>query len=166
MCRKPVGEGANRVTIPLFFALADTQAFSSYYRPVKEAAGVRRRVSSIASRWAQTGFSTGGARALWQRARSLADGWLTEQAPQFALWLPVSPGLGVSLWFVLHSPGLWIAALGAFGAIAAGGSALGGRVGRLALWVGLVAAIGLSSEERRVGYVAVRPCGSLCPTCH
>src|SRR3546814_16632824 len=77
MCRKPVGEGANRVTIPLFFALADTQAFSSYCRPVKEAAGVRRRVSSIASRWAQTGFSTVGARALWQRARSLADGWLT-----------------------------------------------------------------------------------------
>src|SRR3546814_15071261 len=97
MCRKPVGEGANRVTIPLFFALADTQAFSSYYRPVKEAAGVRRRVSSIASRWAQTGFSTVGACALWQRARSLADGWLTEQAPQFALWLPVSLGLGVSL---------------------------------------------------------------------
>src|SRR3546814_20410015 len=110
MCRKPVGEGANRVTIPLFFALADTQAFSSYYRPVKEAAGLRRRVSSIASSWAQTGFSTVGARALWQRTRSLADGWLTAPATQFALSLPVSLGLRVSLCFVLPSPVLGTAA--------------------------------------------------------
>src|SRR3546814_7124932 len=92
--------------------------------------------------------------SLVQRARSLADGWRTEQAPQFALWLPVSLGLGVALWFVLPSPGLWIAALGAFGAIAAGGSALGGRVGRLALWFGLVAAIGLALVWMRAERVA------------
>ncbi|API60888.1 hypothetical protein BSL82_01660 [Tardibacter chloracetimidivorans] len=79
---------------------------------------------------------------------------MTEQAPQFALWLPVSLGLGVALWFVLPSPGLWIAALGAFGAIAAGGSALGGRVGRLALWFGLVAAIGLALVWMRAERVA------------
>src|SRR3546814_20026733 len=76
------------------------------------------------------------------------------RSPQFALWLPVSLGLGVALWFVLPSPGLWIAALGAFGAIAAGGSALGGRVGRLALWFGLVAAIGLALVWMRAARVA------------
>src|SRR3546814_20395281 len=119
MCRKPVGEGANRVTIPLFFALADTQAFSSYHRPVKEAAGVRRRVSSIASRWAQTGFSTVGVRALWQRARSLADGWLPAQAAPFALWLPVSVVLVVASCLVLPLPCMCVADPGEFGCIRA-----------------------------------------------
>ena len=114
-------------------------------------------MSSIAPEGVQIGVSDGRRES---RVRSVAalrealENRLEGQAQQFALWVPVVFGLGIACWFVLPSEGQWLAALLAFAMCIVGGIALGGRVGWLILWAGVLAAAGMTLVWTRAELVS------------
>lgn len=87
-------------------------------------------------------------------ARGMADRWLVAQKDQFALWIPIALGSGITAWFVLPSTGYWIAALLLSTMISATGIAVGGRAGRLMLWFGVLVAAGITLIWGRAEWVA------------
>src|SRR3954451_21540229 len=102
MCRKPVGEGAKRVTTAGASEVALKRIFS------KDAAVgiVDASAPIIADRPRQT--RAGAAfRALSERFERLADA----ERDQLPLWLPVGLGLGTAAWFALPEATGWEAFL-------------------------------------------------------
>lgn len=78
-------------------------------------------------------------------ARAAVERWLEAERDQLALWLPVALGAGITAWFVLPDPRMWIGALVLCGAIAAVALAgrFGGRASRALLIGALAAGLGL-----------------------
>src|SRR3954470_23732508 len=138
MCRKPVGEGAKRVTTAGASEVALKRIFS------KDAAVgiVDASAPIIADRPRQT--RAGAAlRALFERLERLADA----ERDQLPLWLPVGLGLGTAVWFALPGENGWAAFLclcAAFG-LAPLAVASGTRWGRAASIFCLAAALGMAN---------------------
>ncbi len=84
-----------------------------------------------------------GAGRAFRQLRDGVEAWLEAEREQLVLWLPVLLGAGVTGWFVLPDSGKWLGFLIGCGAVALIGLAIaGGRLGRVILIAGLVAAAG------------------------
>jgi competence protein ComEC len=139
MCRKPVGEGAKRVTTPPGTDVALKRHFS------KDAAMTAGEASapSIADEPPQRGHGrrlADGARRLSERIEALAE----RERDQLPLWLPVGLGLGTSAWFALPDQQAWTAFLLGAAAVGTGALAAGGgtRWGRALAIFALAAMLG------------------------
>lgn len=98
----------------------------------------------------------GKALSMWFRARQLPEyirNWqifsrleiqLEKERDRLALWVPVGVGAGITAWFLLANPVLWIALLALCGGLALTVKARGqgGRVGRAFFWFMILVAAG------------------------
>ncbi|MCC2976455.1 ComEC/Rec2 family competence protein [Sphingomonas sp. PL-96] len=89
--------------------------------------------------------------------------WLEAERDQLPLWMPVALGLGIAAWFVLPDARAWTAFLLAAAGLAMLGLVLplGGRLGRVVVAAGVLAALGCAlvwwRAERVAAPVLARP---------
>ncbi|MGN6818915.1 MAG: ComEC/Rec2 family competence protein [Sphingomonas sp.] len=90
------------------------------------------------------------------RARLALEHGLEAERDQLPLWLPVSLGAGIAMWFVLGDPAQWRAAMLACGALALAAIAIGrgGRAGRAVALAAALAALGVGLAWWRAADVA------------
>lgn len=88
--------------------------------------------------------------------RTRLERWLEAERDQLPLWLPVSVGFGVALWFLLPAPRAWIAAMLGLAALALAALALGrgGRAGRAVAIAATAAILGTGAIWWRAERVA------------
>ena len=152
MCKNPVGEGANRVTIwPLLVRF--TLGVSCYKISVQknlDIDGVNEANGPIHAAYNRRGLSTPIARL--QTFAALAkhaavrpvELLLEEERDQLPLWVPVAIGTGIAAWFILADARLWagfIILCGGFWIIART-LGQGERLGRTIMWFTFLAALG------------------------
>ncbi len=105
-------------------------------------------MASTAGTARSTGFGALKARgdSYVHRLLCTAEKWLESEREQLPLWVPVMPGLGIALWFVLPHQSMWLAVILAGFAIASVGLSLGlaRRSGLALLLAGLALAGGCS----------------------
>jgi competence protein ComEC len=145
MCRKPVGDGANRVTTGrdglfwLFksFSLALGRAFLFSHVAMQRTSAPNIAGAPLPQR----------ARGYWKaRISAVGEGlerFLEAERAQLPLWFVVGFGAGIAAWFSLDSPTAWAAFLCLAASAGVFGFTLGsGRSGRALGWLGLAATLG------------------------
>ena len=125
ICRNPVGEGANRVTMGLAGAppAGDPVSELALNRACSQ---TRDRMATIAEGATSTHIPPlQTAAAGCSRVRHKIEDGLQAERDQLPLWLPVALGIGVIAWFALAAPVYWIAAMTAAAGVALGAIAAG-----------------------------------------
>jgi competence protein ComEC len=123
----------------------------------------KRAVSSIVGRAAASGGAAlSGARAAGSATRSVAraawrhiEAWLDSERPQIPLWSPVAFGLGITLYFMLPWEAQRLAAVVVALAVAGVGTIVRGTAGRMLVWGGVLAALGVGIAAWRSADVAL-----------
>ena len=90
----------------------------------------------------------------WRGAAASVDDWLVAERAQIPLWSPAAFGLGIVLYFMLPWAGERLAVVAGAAAVAGAGVALRGVVGRMLVWGGVLAALGLGIAAYRSNDVA------------
>jgi len=146
ICKKPVGDGAKRVTTELL-ALKRTFLF---FNCAMQRTGAPNIGSSHLPQQAR-----GYWRARFHATREGVEGFLERERGQLPLWLAVGFGAGIGTWFAFSGPSAWAAVI-CFGlGMAIGGFALdGGRLERAIGWFGLAMALGCGLIWLRSDWVA------------
>ena len=89
------------------------------------------------------------------RLWTAAEAWLDAERDQLILWAPVALGAGIALWFLLPTPGQWLAAAALALALGCCGLALPpGRAGRVLAAGGLLVALGVGAAWLRADLAA------------
>ncbi len=99
----------------------------------------------------------GGAASRWPRLAGVAttvDDWLLTERAQIPLWSPAAFGLGIVLYFMLPWAGERLAAVAVASGVAVAGLAWRGVVGRMLVWGGVLAALGVGIAAYRSTDVA------------
>lgn len=162
MCRKPVGDGAKRVTtfnggLSVTPPALDTAAQGNKVASAASSIpGAIAHPAATAATTATTATTATAARARAAVARGAAalEAFLDAQRAQLPLWIPVALGAGIAAWFLLPGRGEWLAFAAAALALAAAGIALRGWTGRALAIGGLLAATGLGLAWNRSNTVA------------
>jgi len=94
-------------------------------------------------------------RAVTSAARQRIETWLDAERAQVPLWSPVAFGLGIALYFMLPWEAQRLAAVAAALGVAALGVALRGTAGRMLVWGGVLAALGIGIAAWRTADVAL-----------
>ena len=81
--------------------------------------------------------------AWWREAAEQIDDWLLAERAQIPLWSPAAFGLGIVLYFMLPWAGERLAVVVATVAVAGAGLVLRGTLGRMLVWGGVLAALGI-----------------------
>src|SRR5437868_4101034 len=148
MCRKPVGEGAKRVTTGREVGLALKRAFLFSYCAMQWTSAPNIGEAPLPQR----------ARGYWKtRISAAAEGvekLLEAERAQLPPWFVVGFGSGIAAWFALDSAVEWRAFLCVSAALGVAGFALrGGRAGRALGWFALAAVLGCSLVWSRSAWV-------------
>src|SRR3954454_18770529 len=150
MCRKPVGEGAKRVTTGRDVSLALKRAFLFSYCAMQWTSAPNIGEAPLPQRargyW-KTRFS-----ALHEELERL----LEAERAQLPPWVVVGFGSGIAAWFALGEPRQWAAFLCLADGLALVGFVLGsGRSGRALGWFFLAATLGCALIWVRSAWVAL-----------
>ncbi|WP_260484198.1 ComEC/Rec2 family competence protein [Sphingomicrobium flavum] len=89
----------------------------------------------------------------WRRLGRQTDAVLEAERAQLPLWAVVAFGSGIASWFALDGRDNWTFFLICAAALAMGGLALGGRLGRAMVWGGLLASLGMALIWLRAEWV-------------
>src|SRR3954454_20284314 len=149
MCRKPVGEGAKRVTTGRDVSLALKRAFLFSYCAMQWTSAPNIGEAPLPQR----------ARGYWKaRFSAAAEGLeklLEAERAQLPPWFVVGFGYGIAAWFALRTAPAWQAFLCIAAALALLGFTLGGgRAGRALGWFALAATLGCGLVWARSSWVA------------
>src|SRR5256885_5855061 len=149
MCRKPVGEGAKRVTTGRETLLALKRAFLFSCCAMQWTSAPNIGEAPLPQR----------ARGYWKTRFSALHGELEQlleaERAQLPPWVVVGLGSGIAAWFALDAQNQWTAFLCISAALALVGFVLGrGRTGRALGWFALAATLGCALVWVRANWVA------------
>src|SRR5437588_747477 len=149
MCRKPVGEGAKRVTTGRETLLALKRAFLFSYCAMQWTSAPNIGEAPLPQR----------ARSYWKArfsaAREELEKLLEAERAQLPPWFVVGFGSGIAAWFAFGSPLAWKAFLSfAAGSTLVGFTLAPGRAGRALGWFALAATLGCGLVWARAEWVA------------
>ena len=157
ICKKPVGEGAKRVT------MADGVSLALVIN-IGLALGRAFLLSGPVVQWMSAPNIAGAplpqpARGFWKAhlsaGRERVEAFLEAERAQLPPWFVVGFGAGIAAWFALDTPTQWLALLAIGSAVAlAGFTARGGRAERAAGWFALALVLGCALVWARSAWVA------------